>query len=481
MRLLPLVVFLLVLLLESHKVGAGAVFRYNRRRLCPTKSVLWAPGGGQEVEQSGSSIPSHFSIIGRIRALVPFNRMFPSAQSAEKTPRPYNPLRMYMSCLGIVIVWIVTGTLFYSYCNDWPLPQSFFYAVDAGMSIGFCTQVAETKLISKAFTVLYILLGASVIGGALALFIQDAVEGLSTPAIEEYQVLLERTVFDHADLDRTGELTLDQFRGLIRSSVKDQSISEEDIQRLWQRFDRLQNGVIHFEEFAGSFRGIERIVQAIKTQQPQNPIQWAFSNLRLFWKTIWHLEHRIYTVFCLWIALGVTWGMIDQGWDLITATHFAVSALATGGLTAPQVNAEGILPAEPSIFCGMYCLFGIPLFALTLGHFAKVLVSGHVAALERTALTRPMTPAEYELASHLTTNDSVVHLSDFIVLQLLRQGKLSSEAIQVMKRNFEMLDVDGNGTLSMEQTTSSHYPVHEYSSNTAEPTTPIAPGHEKTD
>jgi len=51
-------------------------------------------------------------------------------------------------------------------------------AVDAGMSIGFCTDVAETKLGSKAFTVIYILLGASVVGGALALFIQDIVEGV---------------------------------------------------------------------------------------------------------------------------------------------------------------------------------------------------------------------------------------------------------------------------------------------------------------
>ena len=146
--------------------------------------------------------------------------------------------------------------------------------------------------------------------------------------------------------------------------------------------------------------------------------------------------------------------MVNQGWDAITATHFAISALATGGLTAPAVNAEGILPAQPSIFCGMYCLFGIPLFALTLGQFAKVLVAGHVAALERAALTRPISAAEYDLAAHLTTNDEVVHLSDFIVLQLLRQGKLSSEGIKVMKRNFELMDTDGSGTLSMEEATS---------------------------
>ena len=38
------------------------------------------------------------------------------------------------------------------------------------------------------------------------------------------------------------------------------------------------------------------------------------------------------------VTLGVAWGMLRQRWDVITATHFAVSALATGGLTAPPVR-----------------------------------------------------------------------------------------------------------------------------------------------
>lgn len=486
---LPLFGFLFVSLLESCVVGAerrarssSAAFRHDDpnppipRRLFET---TYHRLHGGHTEQK-STVSRRFFILDRLRALLPVHRRFAPAQpNAEASPEPYNPLRMYLSCLGIVMVWIVSGTLFYSYCNDWPLPQSFFYAVDAGMSIGFCTQVAETKLISKAFTIFYILLGASVIGGALALFIQDAVEGISTPSVKEYQLLLERSVFDHADLYRTGELTFEEFQALIRSSLKDQSISYDDIHHLWQRFDRLQDGVIHFEEFAGNFQGIESLIDYLRAQQPppQNPLTRAFARVRLLLNTVWHLEHRIYTVFCLWIAVGVTWGMVDQGWDPITATHFAVSALATGGLTAPAVNAEGILPTEPSIFCGMYCLFGVPLFALTLGHFAKVLVSHHIAALERTALTRPMSPADYELAAHLTTDDSVVHLSDFIVLQLLRQGKLSSEAIRIMKRNFELLDVDGSGTLTMEQATST-FTATEHSSQTREEV-PVALGHEK--
>ena len=196
--------------------------------------------------------------------------------------------------MGIVTVWITTGTLFYSYCNDWPLPQSFFYAVDAGMSVGFCTQVHETKLISKAFSILFILLGASVIGGALALFIQDAMEGLAFPATEEYQVLLERHVFEKADLNKTGTLAFDQFQALIRTSLKDQSISNEDMQLLWKRFDRLKDGVIHFEEFVGSFRGFEGLVQTIQQQQQNvpNPLRRMLTRIQHLWKQAWHIEYR---------------------------------------------------------------------------------------------------------------------------------------------------------------------------------------------
>ena len=35
-------------------------------------------------------------------------------------------------------------------------------------------------------------------------------------------------------------------------------------------------------------------------------------------------ENRVAVALTLWTMLGVAWGMWDQQWDLITATHFAV-------------------------------------------------------------------------------------------------------------------------------------------------------------
>lgn len=465
--------------------------RVDNNTCClPLHQLLQVRGGSLPVRQNrytdGRSLLRRMFKLFSLR--FPLKRRGQQQQQQQESPinhtsshlEPYNPLLFYLRCMGIVLIWISSGTLFYSYYNEWPLPQSFFYAVDAGMSIGFCTQVYETKLLSKAFTIGYILLGASVIGGALALFIQDMVEGLakSPLSVPEYQGLLERDVFDQADSNRKGVLTFAEFEGLIHSSFGGSSrigsrnaninnrvnqntdivISTDDVQRLWAKFDRLKDGVIDFEEFSGSYRGLERIIQSLQEQQASknNPLRSFLSKISQKIQQAWQLENRIYLVFVLWMSMGISWGMIDQGWDIITATHFAVSALATGGLTAPDVNADGILPARPAIFCGVYCLLGIPLFALTLGHFAYVLVAKQVAALEREALTRPMTKQEYDLASHLTTNDDVVHLSDFIVLQLLRQGKLTPEAVQVLKEKFEMLDSQGCGTLSLGQATTIH-------------------------
>ena len=166
----------------------------------------------------------------------------------------------------------------------------------------------------------------------------------------------------------------------------------------------------------------------------------------------WALENRVYIVFVLWLAMGVVWGVKAQGWDVITAGHFAVSALATGGLTAPPVDAQGIMPRDDALFVGTYCLFGIPLFALMLSKAARFFVESHVLEAEARSVATPMRRSEFELAKSLCTpDDNRVHLSDFLVLHLLRQGKMSIESIRLLRTQFELLDRDAMGALTLDQ------------------------------
>ena len=441
-----------------------------------------------------------------------------SENASGSKPLKYSTFRMYCSCIGIVSLWILSGTIFYSYTNDWPFPQSFFYAVDAGMSIGFCTDVAETKLVSKAFTIVYILLGASVVGGALWLFIQDIVEGVVererdnnlSVLTKRYELMLGKEAFEKSNVDHTKTLTKDEFTKLLRSAnthasgpTSSEKLSEDDIDVLWKKFDRITDGRIRFKEFSGTYRGIESLIESL--QSPENPTtnnslsdnqdgkklsmrikNWILSPIYAtssFAKSLLRSQNRIYVVFFAWVLLGIFWGILDQGWDPITATHFAISALATGGLTAPPVNNEGILPTWPSIFCGCFCLVGIPLMGITFGHFTRILVSDHVSAMEKWALTRPLTATDYDIAKQyimkiresklksrswrsnvkqMREEETLLspsitwrglRLSDFIVLQFLRQGRISLEAIKILIKEFDLLDADNTGLLSLEEVT----------------------------
>lgn len=116
------------------------------------------------------------------------------------------------------------------------------------------------------------------------------------------------------------------------------------------------------------------------------------------------------------------------------------------------MDEHGILPTGPAIFCGLYCIFGIPLFALTLSQFASILVEKYVVEEELLAIKRPLTRAEFQFASKSLCSDDIgIHLSDYIVLQLFRQGKLSLELFSFMKRHFQLLDANGSGRLNWDE------------------------------
>ena len=372
---------------------------------------------------------------------------------------PSKKRQMYLTCFAIVFIWQTLGTLFYSYYYNWPLPQSFFYSVDAGMSIGFCTDVHESKVGSRAFTIIHILLGASCVGGALVLMVQSVLDGVASRTSRVYKLILERDSLSKAfcgthrgryassflrhPLNWVPEkekdvLSYDDFRKVLFNNGLKQ-ISNKDFLRVCSFYDPHDEGCIRYEYFAERFEGINRIV-------PQSRFVHCESFATRAWYAISSIftneTNRIYLIFVSWVIMGVSWGMRSQQWDPITATHFSISALATGGLTAPPVDkSTGILPPGTALFCGFYCLFGIPLMALTMATIARVLVEQYIVDEELAAITRPLTPAECKFASKsLCSTDSAIHLSDYIVLQLMRQGKLSVDSFDFMKRNYQIMD-----------------------------------------
>lgn len=215
-----------------------------------------------------------------------------------------NHVQLYCRCLFVVLVWIATGTLFYSKYNGWPLPQSFFYAVDAGMSIGFCTDVAEIKVGSRAFTIVYILLGASCVGGALALFIKDIMEGIVNLKNDTFEYLLAEHAAKRYAVD--GSLTYEDFRNLLQEWMN-RKITDETFQKLCQRFDPSGKGSIKSAIFVEKCLELEKFLNASRGPLLHSNylILRKIARIGEVVRDLFDGTRRIFTVFVAWLFTGI--------------------------------------------------------------------------------------------------------------------------------------------------------------------------------
>jgi len=82
------------------------------------------------------------------------------------------------------------------------------------------------------------------------------------------------------------------------------------------------------------------------------------------------------------------------------------------------------------------------------------LIEKYYAEEEYARITQPLSSSEFEFASRrLCSTDESIHLSDFIILQLFRQGKLSVEELDYMKIQFRTFDKGRDGRLSRSEAT----------------------------
>ena len=148
-----------------------------------------------------------------------------------------------------VALWIGVATVYYAKCEAWPLAQSFFYAVDTGMSIGFGT-VAEQKLSTKLFTIAHVLMGASAVGGAIALFAESAVAGSTAIANAEYTIASVRAAFNAADADKSGSLSHSELAKVLTKQCP--YLSKAELQRAIDAFDNDGDGQVTIDEFVSA-------------------------------------------------------------------------------------------------------------------------------------------------------------------------------------------------------------------------------------
>ena len=90
-------------------------------------------------------------------------------------------------------------------------------------------------------------------------------------------------------------------------------------------------------------------------------------------------KYRTLFATTLWLIIGVSYGVIYEGWGVTYALRFAIGTLSASGSPTPVCTTPtSALPDSPcqlgvarGLFVGTYILIGVPLWAFTLGQYNR--------------------------------------------------------------------------------------------------------------
>jgi len=391
-------------------------------------------------------LPLH-QLRGGIKAVTSLEEPVPVKPA--NAPAISDTARTVLVCASIFIVWLAGATAVYSVAEGWSLAQSLFYAVDTGLSIGFGA-FAEEKTSTKIFTICHVLLGASAAGGAIALFAESVVKNQGSMAALEYRKAALSAAFASADTSGDGEWCSQELDKALRSIGM--RLSPDELKEAMGAFDHNEDGQIDHREFVEAMRphlgdaaSLEAALKAAVAHAGEKPLARM---ARQAWSVL--VDQRVLVLWGVWIAVGAIWAVKCEGLDAVTGLYFAVGGLSTGGLQAPALTAEGMLPDEAALFVALYALTGVPIFGFALGRFADAFVTRQLAAAERRALRRPISDDEFSFAEKLFPGgaDDSVELAEFLALELIRLGKVDSDLLESIQREFARLDNNGDGSLT---------------------------------
>ncbi|XP_061964744.1 two-pore potassium channel 1 [Populus nigra] len=153
------------------------------------------------------------------------------------------------------------------------------------------------------------------------------------------------------------------------------------------------------------------------------------------------------------MLVGTIFLYMVEDLDIIDAFYCVCSTVTTLGYGDKSFS---------TVYGRMFAVFWILTGTIALGqlflYIAELFTESRQRALVNWVLTRRMTHLDLEAAD--IDDDGVVGAAEFVVYKLKEMGKISEEDIALVMKEFEDLDVDQSGTLSvsdiMAQTTQTH-------------------------
>uniref|UniRef100_A0A7S2Q498 Potassium channel domain-containing protein n=1 Tax=Zooxanthella nutricula TaxID=1333877 RepID=A0A7S2Q498_9DINO len=384
-----------------------------------------------------------------------------------------------------VCVWVVGGAIIYYRAGNcsvvlrmdstgrteefdqcpWTFGQSFYFAVQTGLSIGFGL-LSETSRISKCYSMINILVGSSIISGALALFVQVALSKSASFQSREEQRLAEASAKIHAD-------GYSGFRAdeLVHLMVQYPQYAKALIWKLEPKRGLAKQRVQAFTE-AGHrerTRFAAEIIRECSVRLPEFDKgnlnisdlecfeQQADGCLRKLGRCM--REHRTflvaYTCLLAYWGIGVLFSLVADKNDWITSMYFALSTLSTAGMVAVKTVESN----AHVVFVGCYALLGVPMYCFCLGMLANVFVDRYSRHQVHAAMHSKLSKAEMEFLAHASRGDDQsedIDFAEFMEFQLLRLGRVDRTLLADLREQFQRLDNNHSGRICRRELLSQH-------------------------
>lgn len=305
----------------------------------------------------------------------------------------------------VVSAYFLLAALFYSLENRWSYSAALYYASQTGWSVGFGALQERTNA-SLWFTVFFVLLGATMVGGAVAVLITMVLEKQKTWRGEERV---------HALLRQGGQRALD-IRDLHHHSTREKL----------KRFSHSGGRCCDCCRGGGWRKCFDQFASEIRTG----------------------------VAFILWVAGGVAFGLLSEDWSLARSVYFSVTSLSTGGLQAAKI--EPNRDTFTNWFVAVWIMSGVPVFAVGVGKFAGILVE----AFQREKLNRlihaELCEEDFYVAARLETHAregrtprTTVTFGEYLEFSLVRSGVTDLGTLREIRAQFDELDRDASGEVSL--------------------------------
>ncbi|KAF8019655.1 hypothetical protein BT93_G0368 [Corymbia citriodora subsp. variegata] len=153
-----------------------------------------------------------------------------------------------------------------------------------------------------------------------------------------------------------------------------------------------------------------------------------------------------FIILLLLIVAGTTFLALVENLDFVDAFYCVCSTITTLGYGDKSFSTEG-----GRAFAVFWILTSTICLAQFFLYIAELNTENRRRALAKWVLSRRLTNVDLEAAD--LDNDGVVGAAEFIIYKLKEMGKISQEDISLILEEFNDLDVDQSGTLSVSDIT----------------------------